>query len=90
MATKKTVNAAEEPQEENQEVKAEEVKAEEVKTEVDTKEVNPEEIVLEPIVKEPVLKDADPEEEEDPKTFDDVYELLEDIDGKIDVIIRGL
>lgn len=86
MATKKTVKAAEEPQEENQEVQAE-VKTEEIVT----KEiVNPEEIVLENPVREPVLRDAEPEAEEDPKTFDDVYELLEDIDGKIDIIIRGL
>ena len=97
MATKKTVS--EEPKEENQELQNEEVKAEVKTEEVVTKEleVNPEEIVLEnpvrdPIVvrdEEPVLRDEEPSEE-DPKTFDDVYALLEQIDGKIDVIIRGL
>ena len=95
MATRKTVKAEEEPQEENQEVQAE-VKTEEVVTKEIN--VNPEEIVLEnpirdPIVvrdEEPVLRDAEPEAEEDPKTFDDVYEVLEDISGKLDVIIRGL
>ena len=100
MATKKTVKASEEPQEENQEVQAEEVKTEVKAEEVVTKDgdINPEEIVLEnpvrdPIVvrdEEPVLRDGEPEAEEDPKTFDDVYALLEQIDGKIDVIIRGL
>lgn len=87
MATKKTVKASEEPQEENQEVQAE-VKTEEVVTK--DGDINPEEIVLENPVKEPVLRDAEPEAEEDPKTFDDVYEVLEDISGKLDVIIRGL
>lgn len=87
MATKKTVKA-EEPQEENQEVQTE-VKAEEVVTK--EIKVDPEEIVLENPVREPVLRDGDLEEaEEDPKTFDDVYEVLEDISGKLDVIIRGL
>ena len=65
---------------------------------LETKEVKeiPEEKVLEvpniePIVREeiPVLRDEEPAEE-DPKTFDDVYALLEQIDGKLDVIIRGL
>ena len=98
MATKKTVS--EEPKEENQEVQNEEVKAEVKTEEVVTKEleVNPEEIVLEnpvrdPIVvrdEEPVLRDEEEQAEEDPKTFDDVYALLEQIDGKIDIIIRGL
>ena len=100
MATKKTVKASEEPQEENQEVQNEEVKAEVKTEEVVTKEleVNSEEIVLEnpirdPIVvrdEEPVLRDEEEQAEEDPKTFDDVYTLLEQIDGKLDVIIRGL
>ena len=93
MATKKTVS--EEPKEENQEIQNEEVKAEVVTKEL---EVNPEEIVLENPVRdpinvsdeEPVLRDEEEQAEEDPKTFDDVYALLEQIDGKIDVIIRGL
>ena len=87
MATKKTVKA-EEPQEENQEVQAE-VKTEEIVTKEN--KVDPEEIVLENPVKEPVLRDGESDQaEEDPKTFDDVYEVLEDISGKLDVIIRGL
>lgn len=92
MATKKTVKASEEPQEENQEVQ-EVVKTEDKVEEVVTKEnkIDPEEIVLELIQREeaPVLRDEEPAEE-DPKTFDDVYSLLEQIDGKLDVIIRGL
>ena len=88
MATKKTVKAeSEEPNEENQEV----LETKEVK------EVIPEEKELEipniePIVRDeiPVLRDGEEQAEEDPKTFDDVYQLLEQIDGKIDIIIRGL
>ena len=90
MATKKTVKASEEPQEENQEVQVEEVKPEEVVTKED--KIDPEEIVLEPLQREeaPVLRDSEEQAEEDPKTFDDVYSLLEQIDGKLDIIIRGL
>ena len=94
MATKKTVKASEEPQEENQEVQDEVVKAEVKPEEVVTKEdkIDPEEIVLEPLQREetPVLRDSEEQAEEDPKTFDDVYSLLEQIDGKLDIIIRGL
>ena len=94
MGAKKTVKASEEPQEENQEVQVEEVKTEVKPEEVVTKEVkqDPEEIILEPLQREeaPVLRDSEEQAEEDPKTFDDVYSLLEQIDGKIDIIIRGL
>ena len=94
MGAKKLVKASEEPQEENQEVQAEEVKTEVKSEEVVTKEVkqDPEEIVLEPLQREetPVLRGETEQAEEDPKTFDDVYNLLEQIDGKIDIIIRGL
>lgn len=87
MGAKKLVKASEEPQEENQEVQAE-VKAEEVVTK---DKIDPEEIVLEPLQREetPVLRDSE-EQAEDPKTFDDVYSLLEQIDEKLDIIIRGL
>lgn len=86
MATKKTVKAeSEEPNEENQEV-------------LDTKEVkeaNQEEKELEipniePIVRDELILRDEEVQNEDPKTFDDVYKLLEQIDGKIDIIIRGL
>lgn len=90
MGAKKLVKASEEPQEENQEVQDEVVKTEVKSEEVVTKDkIDPEEIVLEPLQREetPVLRD-DPEPE--PKTFDDVYSLLEQIDGKLDIIIRGL
>lgn len=88
MGVKKLVKTSEEPQEENQEVQAE-VKAEEVVTK---DKIDPEEIVLEPLQREetPVLRDSEEQAEEDPKTFDDVYSLLEQIDGKLDIIIRGL
>ncbi len=93
MGAKKLVKASEEPQEENQEVQAD-VKAEVKPEEVVTKEVkqDPEEIVLEPLQREeaPVLREETEQAEEDPKTFDDVYSLLEQIDGKLDIIIRGL
>ena len=80
---------SEEPKEEN---------LEEVLETKEVKEVVPEEKVLEipniePIVRDeiPVLRDGEEQaEDEDPKTFDDVYDLLEQIDGKIDIIIRGL
>ena len=93
MGAKKTVKASEEPQE-NQEVQDEVVKTEVKAEEVVTKEnkQDPEEIVLEPLQREetPVLRDSEEQAEEDPKTFDDVYDLLEQIDGKLDIIIRGL
>lgn len=93
MGAKKLVKASEEPQEENQEVQDEVVKEEVKSEEVVTKDkIDPEEIVLEPLQREetPVLRDSEEQAEEDPKTFDDVYSLLEQIDGKLDVIIRGL
>ena len=93
MGAKKLVKASEEPQEENQEVQDEVVKTEFKSEEVVTKDkIDPEEIVLEPLQREetPVLRDSEEQAEEDPKTFDDVYSLLEQIDGKLDIIIRGL
>ena len=95
MATRKTVNNTEVP-EENQEVQNEEVKAEVKTEEVVAKELEVKEIVPEEVIPElkdlevPVLRDGEEQSEEEPKTFDDVYALLEQIDGKIDVIIRGL
>ena len=82
MATrKKTVKSTEEvPEENNEEV---------VTKELEVKEINPEVIPELKDLEVPVLRDEEPAEE-DPKTFDDVYTLLEQIDGKIDVIIRGL
>ena len=90
MGAKKLVKASEEPQEENQEVQDKVVKTEEIVTKEN--KVDPEEIVLEPLQREetPVLRDSEEQAEEDPKTFDDVYDLLEQIDGKLDIIIRGL